>query len=384
MRLLHVHSGNLYGGIETLLVTLARFRHLGALEHEVALCFEGRLAVELRSESVAVHPLGEVRVSRPLTVKRARARLRELLRRAFDAVVVHSAWTQAVFGSTVKSSRAPLIFWLHGPTSGRHWLERWARTVEPDRVLCNSRYTAASVPALYPDTPYEVLYLPVPTETPRLDTESRRAIRMEFATPDDAVVIAQTGRLEPLKGHLVLLDALALIKDSPSWRCWLIGGAQRAGETRYLERLKAWAADRGIADRVSFCGERRDAARMLGAADIYGQPNTAAEGFGIALVEALCAGLPVVTTGLGGTAEVVDESCGISVPPDDPRAVAEALRILLDDPVRRTRMGEAGIQRAARLCDPDRQIARLSAIVAALSGDKTTTRAEVSAARVAR
>jgi glycosyltransferase involved in cell wall biosynthesis len=310
MRLLHVHSGNLYGGVETLLVTLARFRHRGALEHEVALCFEGRLAEELRAESVAVHPLGEVRVSRPLTMKRARAGLRESLGRAFDAVVVHSAWTQAVFGSAVKSSHAPLIFWLHGPTSGRHWLERWARMVEPDRVLCNSRYTAASIPALYPHTPYEVLYLPVATETLRLDTAARHAIRMEFATPDDAVVIAQAGRLEPLKGHFVLLEALALIRESPDWRCWLIGGAQRAGETRYLERLKAWAADRGIADRVSFCGERRDAARMLGAADIYCQPNTTAEGFGIALVEALGAGLPVVTTGLGGTAEVVDESCG--------------------------------------------------------------------------
>src|SRR5229473_1817120 len=97
IRLLHVHSGNLYGGVETLLATLARFRAREPLEHEFTLCFDGRIAMELRAENVAVEVLGEVRVSHPLTMRRARARLRDrLCRRPFDAVVVHSAWTQAV------------------------------------------------------------------------------------------------------------------------------------------------------------------------------------------------------------------------------------------------------------------------------------------------
>jgi glycosyltransferase involved in cell wall biosynthesis len=123
---------------------------------------------------------------------------------------------------------------------------------------------------------------------------------------------------------------------------------------------------------------------MLGAADIYCQPNTEAEGFGLALVEALGASLPVVTTGLGGAAEVVDDSCGVSVPANDPRAVAKALHLLIEDPVRRAQMGKAGRQRAALICDPARQIARLESIVAGLSHEATGGLARGTTARVGR
>ena len=367
MRLLHVHSGNLYGGVETLLATLVRFRNIGPLEHEFGLCFDGRIAAELRVEGVTVHRLGEVRVRHPLTVLRARARLRRLIRREpFDGVMCHSAWTMAVFGNVVKSFSLPLIFWLHGPTTGRHWLERWARRVSPDLVLCNSPGTAATLPTLYTDVPYEVLNLPVAVDALPLDSDERHTIREELGTPDRAVVIAHAGRFEPWKGHRVLLEALALIEDAPDWRCWIISGAQRPVEHQYLEQLRALARRSGIADRVIFCGERSDVARMLAAADIYCQPNTEAEGFGIALVEAMGAGLPVVTSGNGGIAEVIDESCGIRVARNDPRAVANALDLLLGDPVRRAQMGRAGISRATDLCDPHRQIARLASILAGL------------------
>ena len=69
MRVLYVHSGNLYGGVETLQVTLARHRDLcPAMEPSYALCFKGRLSEELIATGVPVHLLNAVRVSRPLTV----------------------------------------------------------------------------------------------------------------------------------------------------------------------------------------------------------------------------------------------------------------------------------------------------------------------------
>ena len=90
MRVLHISGGNLYGGVETVLVTLARYHQvLPALEQEFAICFEARLSTELAATGVPVHLLGEVRTRRPLTVWRARRKLRGLLReRQIDVIVV--------------------------------------------------------------------------------------------------------------------------------------------------------------------------------------------------------------------------------------------------------------------------------------------------------
>ena len=131
-------------------------------------------------------------------------------------------------------------------------------------------------------------------------------------------------------------------------------------EARYLEALRAEAAALGIGPRVNFLGQRGDVARLLAAADIHCQPNTGPEPFGITFIEALYAGLPVVTTSIGGALEIVDGSCGILVRPDDPAALAAALARLIEDRELRARLGAAGPARAAALCDPRAQMAALA------------------------
>src|SRR5881227_1748480 len=100
-RVLHVHSGNLYGGVETLLATLWRERAAcPSLETQFALCFEGRLSEELRAAGATVHALGGARVRSPLSVRRARRSLSRLLRENdFDVAACHSSWSQALFGA---------------------------------------------------------------------------------------------------------------------------------------------------------------------------------------------------------------------------------------------------------------------------------------------
>jgi glycosyltransferase involved in cell wall biosynthesis len=105
--------------------------------------------------------------------------------------------------------------------------------------------------------------------------------------------------------------------------------------------LKEVAERKGISDRVRFAGERRDVAAILRAADIYCQPNVGPEAFGISLVEAPAAGLPIVTSALGGALEIVDERCGLLVAPHDAGALTEALRRLLSDDGLRARLGRA-------------------------------------------
>ena len=131
---------------------------------------------------------------------------------------------------------------------------------------------------------------------------------------EQGVVIIQVSRMEPLKGQRVCLEALAQLRDDPGWTCWQVGGAQRPAEQRYLEELRAICDRLGISGRVKFLGQRSDIRELLARADIFCQPNLQPEAFGLTFIEALAAGLPVVGSAVGGTAEIVDERCGILTP----------------------------------------------------------------------
>lgn len=362
MRVLHLAAGNMFGGVETYLVTLARLRHLcPAMEPHFGLCFPGRLRDELAAAGVPVHDLGAVRVSRPWTVLRARWRLKSVLREyRFDAAVAHSSWPHAVFAPVVRRAGVRLVYALHGEVDRGHWLNRWAARTRPDAVIANSRFIAGSAAGFFPGVAVEPVYLPV--ARPKLDRdEARRSVRAELGTPAGAAVILQASRLERWKGQAVHVEALGRLKDLPGWEAWFAGGAQRAGEGEFLAELRSRAAGLGVADRVKFLGQRADVPRLMAAADVYCQPNTGPEPFGIVLVEALYAGLPVVTSGTGGAAEIVTPGCGVLCPAGDAGAVAAALGGLIADPVRRGELGRAGPARAAELCDPARQVAALFA-----------------------
>lgn len=357
---LHLSAGNLFGGVESLQVTLARYRdQCPQMTPHFALCFEGRLAAELRSSGALVHILGSVRVSWPWTVLRARRTLAKLLRsQQFDVVVSHSVWPHSIFAPVVQAAELPSILWLHDPARGRHWLERLAKRTRPDGVICNSRFTAQGLPNLYRNVAAQVVYCPV-AASPKFVFPDRNALRREMQTHEDAIVVAQVGRMAALKGHRQLLEALAALASLPGWVCWQIGGAQQVYETRYLEELKLMAKRLGISNRVHFAGQRTDVGRVLAAADVYCQPNSAPDTFGLTFVEALLAELPVVTTAMGGALEVVNSSCGILVSPGDQTSLADSLRRLIVDADMRSRLGRAGPARARELCEPRKQLAKL-------------------------
>jgi glycosyltransferase involved in cell wall biosynthesis len=365
VRVLHVYSGNLYGGIESILVTIAR-RGAAPVRHEFALCFEGRLSAALTEAGATVHQLGTVSMRRPHSVAAARRVLGALLRRGgFDRVICHAPWSQGLFGGVIRRAGRPLVFWAHDVMTGRHWTERLARRAAPELAICNSSFTRRSLHALYDSVASIVLYAPVDLPQP-VAADVRLQVRASLQTAPGSVVVAQACRSEGWKGHESLLDALAALRDLPDWIWWQIGGAQRPHEREFLERLRTRAARAGIGDRIRWLGERSDVGRLLGAADLYCQPNLQPEPFGIAFVEALAAGLPVLTTRQGAAEEIVDGTCGVLVPPGEPLALAESLRGLMADSTRRRELAVRARARAQRLCDPATQIQQLSTTLAAM------------------
>ena len=362
MRVLHLSAAGLFGGVETFLLVLARNGGRGSrMESHFALSGEGRVSAELRRVGAPLHPLGPVRARHPLSVWRARSALARVLgSERFDVAVCHSPWAQAMLGPAVRAAGVPLVFYLHGHVTGKHWLERLARRTPPDLVIANSRFTEATLANLYPGVPHSMVHYPVEPRNSARGPDGRTAIRGELSTSLDDVVIVQTSRMEEWKGHRLHLEALARLRAVPGWTAWLVGGAQRPSEVAYRDDLVARAERLGIADRVRFTGERHDVPDVLAAADIHCQPNQGPEPFGIAFVEALYAGLPVVTTALGGALEIVDPGSGVLTPPDDAGALARTLEELIADPVRRRALGAAGPVRAADLCAPERQLGKLA------------------------
>ncbi len=353
MRLLHVTAGNLFGGVETSILALARYPREG-LEQEVAVFFEhGRFAEELRAVGTRIHVLGAARLRHPWTALRARRNLaRTLAQGRFDAVIVHSCWLHVIVSPVIRDHGALLAFSVHDFLDRTRILDRWASWTRPDFVLANSHATLGSVPAVFPGVSSAVLHPPV--APPASPTVPRDRVRAGMETAAEAIVVIMASRLEPWKGHRLLLEAVATLDRR--YTVWIAGGAQKSSEQEYLDDLVAHAPP-----CVRFLGQRRDVRELMSAADIHCQPNVGPEPFGIAFIEALHAGLPVVTTRMGGALEIVDDTCGILVAPE-PSGVAAALGRLAD-PEERRRLGVAGPARARSLCDPSKQAERLEKLL---------------------
>jgi len=159
--------------------------------------------------------------------------------------------------------------------------------------------------------------------------------------PRSGPIIGTVGRLVDRKGHHDLLKAWPqIVHASPDATLLIVGdGPER-------QRLQARADRQGISDSVVFTGTRDDIPDILALIDIFAFPSHY-EGMPGALLEAMAAGLPIVTTPVDGNSELVqDGDCGRHVPPHDPDALADAIVGLLNDPAEADRLGTAAAQRA--------------------------------------
>jgi glycosyltransferase involved in cell wall biosynthesis len=177
MRLLHLNAGNLYGGIETYLVTLAELaRTDSTFEHVFLLTSKGRLSTELQARNADVRFAGPTRLSKPWTVVSARrALLRVIDASQPDVIIAHGPWPLAVFAPRRAAGRIPVILYLHVHDSGG-WLDLVARHVQIDGIIANSNFTAETARRAWPLVPVWLCRYPV-RAPPTFD---RTAVREEL------------------------------------------------------------------------------------------------------------------------------------------------------------------------------------------------------------
>jgi glycosyltransferase involved in cell wall biosynthesis len=166
---------------------------------------------------------------------------------------------------------------------------------------------------------------------------ARRIIRAELSLPESALILLSLGREQPQKGQRFLIEAMSRIVESVPEAILLIAGSPGL----HSQILRQKVSDRGLETAVRFLGRRQDVPQLFGASDLFVFPSLY-EGLGVSLLEAMAAGLAVITTDRPPMSEVVDNGLnGVLVPPGDPTALAEAVLELAGDPSARQRMGEA-------------------------------------------
>jgi len=325
------------GGAEQLILTTVR--HLDRTQFEpavIAMAPPLDLKPALEAAGVTVQTVG----ARRLLDAGALARLVRLLRGA-RPTIVHTHLRQAnLYGRlAARLAGVPVVVtsfhcpdYTHWPPrslGGALWkmLDRWSARRINDGFLAVSDAVRADYTKHFalPDIKVVHNYIDLEPRNPP-DPAARRATRAGAGCSDEDVVILNVGRLSWEKGQADLIEALPdVLACAPRAQVWL------AGEGPEGPALEARARALGVAARVRLLGSTRDVESLLRAADLFAFPSVA-EGLGIALMEAMAAGLPVVATSADGIPEVVtDEVDGLLLPPRDPKALAAALLRLLRD-----------------------------------------------------
>jgi len=351
------HNGaRVFGGAERYLTRL--LHRLQERGHRVLLlCRDEAIAERVRALGVAAevaHLGGHASLHHAV---RFAARLR---RHAPDALLLGTfkkTWLGAMGGRLARVPRVVARIGLATDLPGRSAVYRIAFRRWIDGVVLNAAALRAPVQASLPGLAAERVVVirngvdaPMPTLPPG-------AVRRELGVPPDAPVVGVVARLVRQKRLDLLVRAVARLDGV---RCVLAGDGPERGR---LERL---TAELGVTDRVAFLGHREAVGDVLGALDVFALTSHV-EGMSNAMLEALAAGVPVVSTPVSGAAEALEplgdgRRPGVVVEPTA-EAIAASLGGLLADRAALAVMGAAARERAReRFAWPDK-LARWEAVL---------------------
>jgi len=271
----------------------------------------------------------------------------------FDADVISIHIVFAEFTRQVRDELRwrsnPVWFWprlLHRRIYYRliMYLERKMYTNPKTSLVLIARKTADDLKRFYGrNGSLPVVYIGLDQQSfnPGLRAERRAAARETLGLDPADLVLLLVGNDWRKKGLFTLIDALERLKD----RRAILLVAGKDDEYPYQKRLR----ERGLEDKVRFVPSRADVNWYYAAADIYVGPSLE-DTFAQPPAEAMACGLPVVTTVTNGTAEIITDGVdGLLVQnPNDANELANQIRLLLDDPELRRRMGDAAAQTAKK------------------------------------
>ena len=379
MKVLYVnHTAEISGGERSLLDLL------GGLPGDVqrhAACPRGDLYSVLQRVGVTASPIrgtaGSLRVhprhtpQALLEMALAAGQVRRLARRQASQIV-HANSVRAGIVAGLSRSRAATIVHVRDclPPGAASTATLGLIGATATAVVANSRYTASSLGSRVPAARLHVVHNGIDVQ--RWDPERIDRARARAAlgrAGERALLLGVVAQLTPWKGQDTAVQALGVLcREGVDAHLLLVGSAKfrspaaRYDTQGYVRRLERLVAENGLTDRVSWLGERENVAALVRALDVVLLPSWE-EPFGRAVLEALALAVPVVATDVGGPREIItDGQEGLLRPPRDPRAWAQAIRLLADDAEMRERMGSLGRRRVQQAFTLRRHVSTLVAL----------------------
>lgn len=351
----HVIDSLEVGGTQLSLVNLLEKLESDDARHVVVtMRGAGSLAAEL-ADHVACRSINATGRSRTAFLPLAGA-LRDI-----GADLVHArntgVWKDAILASLLLPS-CKLVLGFHGfdTTSQFSRRQRWTAKlgwVTGARFVsnCHSGKRLLGEFCRIPPKRVDVLTNGVDLQRFHTDTEGGRCVRQSLGIGPADMVVGMVGSLTPIKRHEDVIRSMAsIVSRSPSIHLLVVGdGSQR-------EVLEELARELGLADRMTWCGERDDVARLLNAMDLF-VCASAYEGMSNAVLEAMAVGLPIVATDVGDNRILVrNMENGIVVPPKDQGSLVAAIEMLGSDEGLRSCFGNAS-RRLVERFDIERMVA---------------------------
>ena len=347
------HSADWIGPTHSLLLLLKSLRH--DFDVAVLLPRRGRFSEELERLEVPVFTMPSLTKWTLPSVTRLVGRGR------FDLVYANNTGSVSRIAFTAAAlNRVPFICHVREMRWNATWRQLWYFRLA-DAVIAVSRACADSVSRFVRRGRLHVVYNGVDLGefVPGQDTVG---LRTELGIPADALLLMSIAHVCERKGQVHAVTALAeIVQAYPSAHLCLVGSLTR--QPTYVDRVRQLAEESGISDHVHLPGFRSDVPRLLQETDIFVHTSTR-DPHPRAAIEAMAAGLPVVSFAADGIAEtVVEGETGRLVPLEDTESLVEAVLELANCPDARTRMGAAGRKRVESHFSCEETAARVRDIV---------------------
>lgn len=329
MRILHVAAPAPYGGLESVIRSLARSQRNAGAHVDVVAIHEPLARMHPFVEALARDgtPVHAIEVGGRAYL-RERARIAALCCQLQPSIVHTHGYRADVIDAPVASSRGvKVVTTVHGFTSygmrGRLYELLQIRAFRHfDAVVAVSQPIAKKLVTVGVD-PGRVHIIRNAVDD-RAVPMSRDDARRELGIGAKEFVIGWVGRLNPEKGPDVFIAALAELADSDVRACIVGDGPE-------LTSLMAQAKSLGIAERISWAGSVPNAGRLFTAFDVF-VLSSHTEGTPIVLIEAAKAGVPIIATRVGGIPDILQENQAYLVQPASPREIASAVRLVQSAP----------------------------------------------------
>jgi glycosyltransferase involved in cell wall biosynthesis len=298
----------------------------------------GRGESELRDLGIATFRL-PLHAKNPLVIRSNIGRLQQLVQE-HGVQLIHAHSRAAAWSGwyAARRCRIPFVTTFHGVYRGsaRFLKRRYNRIMaQGDRVIAVSEHVADHARERYGIAAERLRVIPrgIDLDAFALEAVAREridALARRWHVPKQTRIVMLPGRITRIKGHLLLLAAIAAMPRR-NFVCLLVGRPGR--KSGYLREIERQIEARGLARVVRLVGGCGDMPAALSLADVVVVPSIGPEAFGRVSIEAQALGRPVVATDVGGLGEtLMPAATGWLVPPDDPQELARALELALAMP----------------------------------------------------